>query len=327
MEIDDPFTKINDKIRDMENEIKNLKQEIKDNDNKIKDKIIEILQEKDFRKQLLEEFEKIINNKNIINEESNLELKEDDEDPKLKKKIKEVLKEEEIQQKLFEKLEQNLLEKYELETKEESIILNTNKNIKINFLGDSITNGSKLDNISEQRYTRLLEKKLKIKAINSGLSGCRITKVDSDNIKCFLDRIDTISKNSDFTFVFGGVNDYKNGSIIGDKTSDKVDTFYGAMKLLISKLLELFSNEKICFILPLPTKRKSPINEPLTSYLNVIKEICIENKIDFLDLSNEFNDKKLFADGLHPNKKGHKLLAQELEKYLLKKGIINIKTK
>ena len=71
METDDPITKINDKIRDMENEIKNLKQEIKDNDNKIKDKIIEIIQEKDFRKKLLEEFEKIINNKNNINEEPN----------------------------------------------------------------------------------------------------------------------------------------------------------------------------------------------------------------------------------------------------------------
>lgn len=323
METDDQITKINDKIRDMENEIKNLKQEIKDNDNKIKDKIIEILQEKDFRKKLLEEFEKIINNKNNINEESNLEIKED-EDIKLKKEIKKVLEEKEIQQKLFEKLEQNLLEKYELETKDESIILNTNKNIKINFLGDSITNGSKLENMSEQRYTRLLEKKLKINAINSGLSGCRIAKVDLDNKICFLDRIQTISKNSDFTFVFGGINDYKNGSIIGDKASDKVDTFYGAMKLLISKLLELWSNEKICFILPLPTTRKSPINEPLTSYLNVIKELCIENKIDFLDLSNEFNNKKLFADGLHPNKKGHQLLAKEVEKYLVKKGIINI---
>ena len=201
---------------------------------------------------------------------------------------------------------------------------NNGGQIKINFLGDSITMGSKLRKIIEQRFTTLLEKNLKIKALNFGISGSRIAKIDSDEIECFIDRIHPLSKTVNFTFIFGGINDFKNGTILGDKNSEEISTFYGALKFLISELLKIFSNDKLCFILPLPTRRKSPINESLSSYCNVIKELCTENNIDFLDLSNEFNNKKeLLADGLHPNEKGHELLAKEIEKYIIKRGIMN----
>ena len=198
-----------------------------------------------------------------------------------------------------------------------------NEDITINFLGDSITYGSKLKKDLSERFTTLLESKLKIKSLNFGVSGSRIAKIPSCDIECFLDRFEKLSKNANFTFIFGGVNDYKNGTVLGDKSSDNVETFYGALKFLISKLLSIWNNTQLCFILPLPARRKSPLNLGLDSYINPIKELCLENKIDFLDLSKEFGDKKLFADGLHPNQKGHKLLAEELEKYILKKGIVN----
>ena len=184
--------------------------------------------------------------------------------------------------------------------------------------------GSKLRKIVEQRFTTLLEANLKIKALNFGISGSRIAKIDSDEKECFIDRIHRLQKSANFTFIFGGINDFKNGTILGDKNSEEISTFYGALKFLISELLKTFSNDKLCFILPLPTRRKSPINESLISYCNIIKELCTENSIDFLDLSNEFNKKELLADGLHPNEKGHELLAKEIEKYIIKKGIVNI---
>ena len=108
---------------------------------------------------------------------------------------------------------------------EEEKITNNVGQIKINFLGDSITMGSKLRKIVEQRFTTLLEANLKIKALNFGISGSRIAKIDSDKKKCFIDRIHRLQKSANFTFIFGGINDFKNGTILGDNNSEEISTF------------------------------------------------------------------------------------------------------
>ena len=56
---------------------------------------------------------------------------------------------------------------------------------------------------------------------------------------------------ADFTFIFGGINDYGMGEAdIGDINSDSNYNFYHAVKNLVNDLLKKFTNDKICFILP-----------------------------------------------------------------------------
>ena len=246
----------------------------------------------------------------------------------INKKIKEILKNKEIESYLFNIVENLLLSKYDLIPKQ---INQNQKNptCKINFLGDSITAGSRLNKPGIQRFTTILEKSLNIKCHNEALSGSRIAKISNDQKLSFLDRIKKLCKTANFTFIFGGVNDYKNGTLLGinniensEENNNKVDTFYGGVKTLLDELLKIWEKEKLCFILPLPTKRKSPLGLELNSYLNIIKEICSEKKVDFVDFSENFKDEGLFADGLHPNEKGHELLKELIEKYLVNKGMI-----
>lgn len=66
-------------------------------------------------------------------------------------------------------------------------------------------------------------------------------------------------------------------------------------------------------------------NENLKHYNEIIKSVCKENEIHFIDVSEAFaklNYKNLLADGLHPNSKGHELIFNIVKDFLLKEKII-----
>jgi len=108
----------------------------------------------------------------------------------------------------------------------------------------------------------------------------------------------------------------------------------------IQKLIEIAKkySSNIIFVglTPVDEDKTDPIpwvpnesckNEYIMNYNSVIKEVCEEKKIYFIDLFNEFvkeNYKNLLEDGLHPNSKGHKkifgiirdFLVENLQKFL-----------
>ena len=63
----------------------------------------------------------------------------------------------------------------------------------------------------------------------------------------------------------------------------------------------------------------------MLKYREAIREVALKNGVDLLDLNDLFPVPKaqeadeLTADGLHPNAKGHKLIAGRLYEYLTKK--------
>ena len=214
------------------------------------------------------------------------------------------------------------------EIENEKIFLENNK-ILINFLGDSITQGLKWQ--KKEIFCFYLSKWLNIKVNNQGVHSTRIARQDGDD-KDFNYRLKDLDDKADFTFIFGGTNDYGMGEAeLGDINSDSYYTFYGALKNLVKNLLKKFNNDKICFILPLSRFEENKIikHGTLSNYREIIKEICDLNKIDYLDLCEQLpipnigGKSEYFKDGLHPNKKGHKLIAKNIIKYLKNKGIIN----
>ena len=281
--------------------------------------------------------EKNVENK-INDSDEKKELKNDDDDINSKNKIDDKLninneKKKEKEMKKLEKLERKknfLNKKYKSpEELENEKIFQENNKILINFLGDSITEGLKWQ--KKEIFCHYLSKWLNVRINNQGYRATKIAR-QKDDFKDFNFRLKDLDDKADFTFIFGGTNDYSLGDAeLGDINSDSYYTFYGALKNLIKDLLKKFDKDKICFILPLSRYDEDKIinNGTLPQYRNIIKEICDLNKIDYLNLCDELpipdtdGKSQYFKDGLHPNKQGHKLIAKNIIKYLKKKGIIN----
>ena len=208
--------------------------------------------------------------------------------------------------------------------------------IKINFLGDSITEGAAASAV-EKTFVYLVGQKLNAEARNYGKGGTRLAKqivpsIDPNYDKYFLLRAKSMNHDADYVFVFGGVNDFGHGDApfgeIGDKTSN---TFCGAVEELCDFLLKHYSKNKITFIPPLHCHDESnpcgydneKANKPgktLSEYYEALVKIVRSKDINILDIREEFgpaHDNPHFSpDYLHPSDDGHRFIADLIVDYL-----------
>jgi len=66
---------------------------------------------------------------------------------------------------------------------------------------------------------------------------------------------------------------------------------------------------------------KSYKNEYIEKYNKVIKKVCEENEILFIEIFEDWmklNYKNLLEDGLHPNSEGHKKIFESVKEFLIK---------
>ncbi len=96
----------------------------------------------------------------------------------------------------------------------------------------------------------------------------------------------------------------------------------------LKKLISLARKytDKIVFVGLPPVDEASPVqretsytNDSIKKYNLLIKNICQKEKLDFIEIFDEFmktDISELIADGLHPNDKGHEIIARIVEKYL-----------
>ena len=201
------------------------------------------------------------------------------------------------------------------------------RNKKINFLGDSITEGAGAS-IYENCYVEVLKRAFSLaEARNYGIGGTRIArqripsaepKFDRD----FPSRVAEMDSDADIVVVFGGTNDHGHGDApIGTENDRTPDTFIGACHYLYASLKEKFS----CPIVILtPLHRAVEDREDgigLRDYVNLIKTIALQYGLPVLDLYEESaigpdTLATLTGDGLHPNDRGHEILAMEIGHYL-----------
>ena len=112
---------------------------------------------------------------------------------------------------------------------------------------------------------------------------------------------------------------------------DTPNTFIGGLNVLISEILKYYKKEQVTFILPLHRMgennqygngEKEEKSLPLDGYVSLIKEIVEKNDIPILDIREEMGGgvcNPLLYDGLHPNDKGHKKLAELICDYIKSK--------
>lgn len=211
--------------------------------------------------------------------------------------------------------------------------------MQINFLGDSITAGAGASS-RERAFPAIVCRRFGAIENNFGEGGTRIApQTDKENDpygENFIVRAANMPKDADFTFVLGGTNDYGHGDVPLGRTDDTdQNTFCAAFAGLARYIGDNFPKEKVCFILPLPRyDQENPLGEgrkkrpgaPLCAYIDAEKIILGKFGLNYLDLSDSFpvpqvkTGDEFTADGIHPNDKGHALIASRLAEYLEERG-------
>ena len=210
----------------------------------------------------------------------------------------------------------------------------------INFLGDSITQGAGAS-CPEENYVNVVGKMLGCTANNYGIGGTRIARQNVLSVEHLYD-LDFLMRSevmmdADFVFVFGGTNDYGHGvAEFGELDSEDIYTFCGAVNVLFRKLIARYGKEKLCVILPLHRYdednpygdgSKTKPCKPLKDYVLALKTLAEKYGLDIMNFDKEFpiptcnTGDALTIDGLHPNSKGHRIIAEKICKYIRKKNI------
>lgn len=211
------------------------------------------------------------------------------------------------------------------------------KNKKINFLGDSITQGCGTTDKS-RCFCSLIEANTGAICRNYGLVGTRIARqtIPSECKSFDLDfckRAEEMDTDADIVVVFGGTNDYGHGDApLGTMVDRTVYTFYGALHTLCQYLITNYINSTIVFITPLHRINEGNLKgdskkidvAPLKEYVNIIREVVEYYSLPLLDLyANSGLQPELKVirdnyvyDGLHPNDAGHQILARKIASFL-----------
>lgn len=218
------------------------------------------------------------------------------------------------------------------------VIIMELKNKKINFLGDSITEGVGTTE-KEHIFLNVIGNNESAVCRNYGISGTRIARQQNkepnnpfDNDFCA--RFPEMDKDADIVVVFGGTNDFGHGDApIGNPEDRTPDTFYGALHTLYSGLITMYPESVIMVMTPLHRCNEDnprgdggkPENVgTLKKYVDIIREVAEFYSLPVLDLFALSGlqprvpviQEKYIPDGLHPNDAGHKIIASRLTAFL-----------
>ena len=211
------------------------------------------------------------------------------------------------------------------------------KGTKINFLGDSITEGAGTSS-HDKMFTMLIEREYGAICQNYGIGGTRIARQQHKTDICydsedFCSRFCKMEQDADAVVVFGGTNDFGHGDAPLGTMSDRTPyTFYGALHCLYTALTEKYPDVPVVILTPLHRLNEdSPKgdNKPepvgtLKEYVNIIREVAEYYSFPVLDLYKESGlqpkvpviQQKYIPDGLHPNDDGNAILAHKIARFL-----------
>ena len=203
------------------------------------------------------------------------------------------------------------------------------KGKKINFLGDSITEGV---GASEYAHCYVEQFAAATGAVcrNYGISGTRIAKRRvpyeiPEFDRYYASRVPEMDPDADVVVVFGGTNDYGHGDApLGEMNDRTVWTYYGALHVLFTALIEKYPTAQIVILTPLhreDEEKRTPILKP---FVDATRQVAEYYSLPVLDLWANYGIqpripvmKNMYVpDGLHPNDAGHGILANKLRAFL-----------
>ena len=168
---------------------------------------------------------------------------------------------------------------------------------------------------------------------NYGVSGSLIAQQDGKT-NSFIERYSAMTNDADYIFVFGGTNDYWNGTgIFGTSTSTSDEEFVGALNNLITGLKTKYPTGKIILITPYKqywqgvgsSTNNIASSKNMGKYAEQIVQAAARHHIEYIDLYKIIGfdvetvvaDRNKYApDGVHLNDNGHRILANIIISYL-----------
>jgi len=210
--------------------------------------------------------------------------------------------------------------------------------LKINFLGDSITEGHGCS-CDAAKFTSLIAAQYGSITRCYGIGGTRLARqsTPSENPRHDLDfpsRVAEMDPDADLIVVFGGTNDFGHGDAPFGFVEDTDErTFCGAFHKLCRKLITRYPKAQLVVMTPLHrcSEDDGPFNEKgvrlvsdLRGYVDTIIEIAGFYAIPVLDLYRvsgiqprvpELKDLYM-PDGLHPSDAGNARIAEKLMGFL-----------
>ena len=203
------------------------------------------------------------------------------------------------------------------------------QNKKILFLGDSITEGFGPQDI-ENVYWKRLERDCGCISVGYGISGTRIARQqipshDPREDQYFRSRVEAMEEGADVVVVFGGTNDYGHGDApLGEMGDRTVWTYYGALHVLFTSLLEKYPRAAIVVLTPMHREDEEVRQPFLKSFVDATRQVAEYYSLPVLDLwANSGIQPRVpvmkttyMPDGLHPSDAGHAHLANKLRIFL-----------
>lgn len=204
-------------------------------------------------------------------------------------------------------------------------------NLKINFLGDSITEGSGASDLAKTCFVSLMRSQYGVVARNYGIGGTRIARqqTPSENQRHDLDfcgRYAEMEDDADVVLVFGGTNDFGHGDApFGTMADRTVDTFYGALHTLYRGLIEKYPAATIVVLTPLHRLvEENARGQSLRQFVEAIREVAEYYSLPVLDLYASAGmqpqvpiiREAYMPDGLHPNDAGYQILANKVASFI-----------
>ena len=210
---------------------------------------------------------------------------------------------------------------------------------KINFLGDSITEGACLNDWNNVYWMRL-GRECGATVRGYGIGGTRIAprlapeRPGEEGFgQYFGSRVAAMDPDADIIVVWGGTNDFGHGDVPLGTIDDRDNTtFYGALHTLYRDLWEKYPTATIVVMTPLHrVGEHSELNEhgnpaiaPFKVMAETIKEVAAYYSFPVLDLYAVSNlnpelpiiRETFMPDGLHPNDAGHERIASRLIGFL-----------
>ena len=210
------------------------------------------------------------------------------------------------------------------------------KDLKINFLGDSITEGHGVADKNNVYWKRLESCEGLAIARGYGISGTRYAKkavpsLNPSHDQDFCGRYATMDDDADVVVVFGGTNDYGHGDApLGSPDDRDPYTFYGACHTLYQGLIEKYPASTIVIMTPLHRLIEDAVSDdlgkkhPLSAYVAIEKEVAAYYSLPVLDLWATSGlqphvpiiKERYMPDGLHPNDAGQELIYKRLAGFL-----------
>jgi len=212
--------------------------------------------------------------------------------------------------------------------------MNQSGEIKIVALGDSITNAVGISGVEKRdTYRYLLQVELskalaqKVTVINAGVNG-DITTLALDRVE-----YDVLRHKPHYVTIMFGVNDagyFRPDGPVGETPRASAHEFEGNLRFIVSKVKSIDAKPILVTPVPmspsyhlanLPAYVEHGLNYLVDEYADITRRLARELRIPLIDVHRVFSDdektQEYVPDGIHPDKRGQRLIADVFVKAFL----------